>query len=70
MYTVTFSLKKNSRRANPTTFETKDKAYEFMSNIGSHSLFASFSIVYDYGKFHTVENIIWENRKVKSWKSL
>ena len=69
-YTIYFAFEKGKRRNQKLTLKTREDCLSVIDNMGKHSPYASFCLISD-GEFnHKVENIIYENRKLKSHKGL
>ena len=69
-YTIYFTFEKGKRRAQKLTLKTREDCLSVIDNMGKHSPYASFCLISDGECNHKVENIIYENRKVKSHKGL
>jgi hypothetical protein len=69
-YTIFFSLQKGKRRNQKLVIRSREECLLVIENMGTHAPYASFCLVTDDGVTHKVENIIYENRKLKSHRGL
>ena len=69
-YTINFTFEKGKRRNQKLTLKTREDCLSVISNMGTHTPYASFCLISDGEGRHSVENIIYENRKLKSHRGL
>lgn len=69
-YTINFTFEKGKRRNQKLKLKTREDCLSVIDNMGKHSPYASFCLISDGDGKHVVENIIYENRKLKSHRGL
>ena len=71
-YTINFTFEKGKRRNQKLgIIDSHDKdCLLVIDNMGKHSPYASFCLISDDNGKHVVENIIYENRNLKSHRGL
>ena len=69
-YTIYFTFEKGKRRNQKLTFKAREDCLSVIDNMGKHTPYASFCLITDGDGKHVVENIIYENRKLKSHRGL
>ena len=69
-YKIKFTFEKGKRRNQELTLKTREDCLSVIDNMGKHSPYASFCLISDGDGKHFVENIIYENRKLKSHRGL
>ena len=69
-YTIKFTFEKGKRRTLELKLKTREDCLSVIDNMGKHSPYASFCLISDGDGKHVVENIIYENRELKSHRGL
>lgn len=69
-YEILFSLEKGKRRNQKLVLKSREDCLSVIENMGKHSPYASFCLISDGDGIHKVENVIYENRNLKSHKGL
>ena len=69
-YTIKFTFEKGKRRNQKLVLKSREDCLSVIDNMGKHSTYASFCLISDGNAKHVVENIIYENRKLKSHRGL
>lgn len=69
-YKIQFSLEKGKRRNQELAFYSREACLSTIENMGKTAPYASFCLITDGDGKHQVENIIYENGKLKSHRGL
>lgn len=69
-YTINFTFEKGKRRNRKLKLKTREECLLVIDNMGTHAPYASFCLISDGDGKHIVENIVYENRKLKYHRGL
>ena len=69
-YTINFTFEKGKRRNNKLKLKTREDCLLVIDNMGTHAPYVSFCLISDGEGKHVVENIVYENRKLKYHRGL